>query len=865
MYKKIIEKIKHWSGKLRSSDGKWWLMLVFIFLSERAIIFWTLWRASADKGGWQNFYNLAQSAPATLLFLFHERCDWHPPLYYAFASSINYIFNGTLYIYLFQILLAFLALIVAYKIARLFFSVRISRFAVLLLAIEPYSALHNLLLANENLSIPLFLLGIYFYLKFVKSGGSKNLYFSAIVLGIATMTRPNYLLLGPILAIFLLVIYFGRRLIGGTLAQDWQLKKIFIASAAYALLFFAALAPWTIRNQIIYGRFTIATILSTNLYFYNYSTLTAVKDHLSAGDAHKKIIAQADAALGSNVGDQGNCLPYTKADFNRQLDYYEIESKKALMDNFWLYLKIHLVKAVPFFLQPGYLEMYATYTGDWAKPDMSGAVLAGDLGTLKRFLFEVNPKLIIYLAGILFWLLADLALLFSLIYSYLKDRGKFIFFLFASMIIVYEALLVAAVFSARYRFPYYIFFFVALAYSVSIAVAYFKSKKYFLSNIKIFIRKLPFIAGFTKRIYDSWLENMMRQRVKKFLVLSKLPFTDRAPVIYSVGHEPTMRCNLRCKMCYQGQTRAQRGEELTTEEVLIVYGKLKGRVEDIKLVGGEPMVRQDIFELISFWNGAGVGVILQTNCTLISQENISKLKELKNVTDVLTSLDGPKSVHDAIRGVPGTFERLKESIRLIRQEMPQVPITVFATVLINDNLDRFFELIDTANKLGLGTINVLFEQVYSRGDIEQAREKFKLWGWENGEGYRLNTQERSPIFNADLNIRKIKKQLAKIRNYGIKKGCFVNFTPFNFYKNLEQYFQQDGSKRVFCLKLLQPELRINQKGDVVWCDVIEKSFGNLLEKTPDEIWLSPEYQNFRKLLLNQSLPICSRCCKAFYY
>jgi sulfatase maturation enzyme AslB (radical SAM superfamily) len=256
---------------------------------------------------------------------------------------------------------------------------------------------------------------------------------------------------------------------------------------------------------------------------------------------------------------------------------------------------------------------------------------------------------------------------------------------------------------------------------------------------------------------------------------------------------------------------------------------------------------------------------LQSNCTLITEANINEFSNYNNLSDILTSLDGPREVHDMIRGVPGTFDKLDKAMELIRQKMPNVPITVFATILINDNIDRFHELIDTAKSLGLGTINVLFEQVYSRAEIEQTKSKFKLWGWEAGIDYRLNTQERNPIFSEHLDVIELQKKMADIREYGLKKDCFVNFTPFNFYRNLNQYLGKEKIKKIFCLKLLEPELRISQKGDVVWCDIIEKSFGNLLEKNPDEIWLSKEYQDFRKYLSQRSLPTCSRCCKAFYY
>lgn len=384
-----------------------------------------------------------------------------------------------------------------------------------------------------------------------------------------------------------------------------------------------------------------------------------------------------------------------------------------------------------------------------------------------------------------------------------------------------------------------------------------------MKKAKKIIKKIPIISGAAKLIYDWKNEKKLNERIKKFLENEKLPFSNKAPDHYELGYEPTIRCNLKCKMCYQGQTRALRREELGTQEVLRVFDKLKNKVESLKLIGGEPLVRDDIFEFISYWDKQGKRIILHSNLTLLDEKNADNLKQFKKVTDILTSLDGPKDVHDAIRGVPGTFGRLKKAIELTKEKMPDTPITVFATMLINDNLDKLPELIDVAKSLGIDTINVLFEQVYSSEDKARAKEIFKkVFGWEEGS-YRLNTQIRDPIFPADIDPEKIKKQLRKIRLYGIKKGCFVNFVPFNYYKNLDKYLGKNKA-RPFCLKLLSPELRINQNGDVIWCDVIEKSFGNLLEKTPDEIWLSGDYQKFREYLFKNSLPICRRCCKASY-
>lgn len=371
------------------------------------------------------------------------------------------------------------------------------------------------------------------------------------------------------------------------------------------------------------------------------------------------------------------------------------------------------------------------------------------------------------------------------------------------------------------------------------------------------------LASSAKVFYDWCRQKRLDSRIKKFLASEKLPFSDETPSSYTVGYEPTIRCNLRCKMCYQAQTRAERQDELDTKQILEVFEKLKNKIKSIKLVGGEPFVRQDIFELISFWDAAGKKVILQTNCTLLDERMIDAIKKNKNISDVLTSLDGPREIHDLIRGVPGSFDRLQKAIKLMKENMPHVRISAFATLLVNDNIDKLFELIDTAKTLGLGSVNIIFEEVYSSLDVRKTREILKnILNW-NEKDYRLNTQIREPIFPQELNSSDFHKKLSEVVKYGLKKGCFVNFVPPNYHHNTARYLA-GGPGRTFCLKLLAPELRINQKGEVIWCDVIEKSFGSLLQNSPDEIWLSDEYQKFRRYLFKNSLPICQRCCKATY-
>ncbi len=383
-----------------------------------------------------------------------------------------------------------------------------------------------------------------------------------------------------------------------------------------------------------------------------------------------------------------------------------------------------------------------------------------------------------------------------------------------------------------------------------------------MKSLREQIKRIPVIRSWIKLLYDARNERLQEAKVRDFLS-GVLPFTDRMPVKLAIGHEPTIRCNLRCKMCYQGPTRAQRHEELGEDEVAAMNGRLSGRVRRVKLVGGEPLVRPDIFRILEFWDSRGVPISLQSNCTLINEGNVSELARFKYLRDILTSLDGPPEVHDRVRGVPGSFERLGRAIKLVRERLPWARFTVFATLLAHDNADKLKELVDTAKSLGLGTINVLFEQVYTPTEIEAAQYVAKnRLGWADGS-YGFNTQVREQILPPRMTPEALRRKLHEARAYGLKTGCFVNFSPFNYYAHIEEYA---GTRpgRAFCTKLMAPELRIDQQGRVVWCDIIGKSFGSLVSQPPEEIWTSRGFQDFRQYLFSGSLPICRRCCKAVY-
>ena len=124
----------------------------------------------------------------------------------------------------------------------------------------------------------------------------------------------------------------------------------------------------------------------------------------------------------------------------------------------------------------------------------------------------------------------------------------------------------------------------------------------------------------------------------------------------------TRNCNLRCVHCYNDSGVGKPAREVTTEKAKAVLDDLAAfGVPSVLFSGGEPLMRNDLFELIAHAVGKGLRAVISTNGTLISGDKAKTIKEL-GVSYVGISLDGIGPVNDTFRGVEGAFDRAVEGI-----------------------------------------------------------------------------------------------------------------------------------------------------------------------------------------------------------
>jgi MoaA/NifB/PqqE/SkfB family radical SAM enzyme len=129
---------------------------------------------------------------------------------------------------------------------------------------------------------------------------------------------------------------------------------------------------------------------------------------------------------------------------------------------------------------------------------------------------------------------------------------------------------------------------------------------------------------------------------------------------YMAELDITYQCNCRCQMCQRWQD-PRRGE-LSRGEYEALAGALHQMgSHQISIAGGEPLLREDVFDIIKCFSGRKMSVNLCTNGLWLEKFHDQICGS--GATCVTVSLDGASAAtHDKIRGMPGSYAQIKAGI-----------------------------------------------------------------------------------------------------------------------------------------------------------------------------------------------------------
>ncbi|TKX78852.1 radical SAM/SPASM domain-containing protein [Halorubrum sp. SD626R] len=163
----------------------------------------------------------------------------------------------------------------------------------------------------------------------------------------------------------------------------------------------------------------------------------------------------------------------------------------------------------------------------------------------------------------------------------------------------------------------------------------------------------------------------------------------------------TKRCNLYCEHCYAAADCEGASNELSTAEGKALIDDLAEFGAPVLLFsGGEPLVREDLPELVAHAADRGIRPVLSTNGTLLTRERARELKRA-GLQYAGVSVDGLPERNDRIRGEDGAFDAavrgieacldvgLKTGLRYTITEHNVADLAGVVDLLVDVGVDRF--------------------------------------------------------------------------------------------------------------------------------------------------------------------------------
>ncbi len=285
--------------------------------------------------------------------------------------------------------------------------------------------------------------------------------------------------------------------------------------------------------------------------------------------------------------------------------------------------------------------------------------------------------------------------------------------------------------------------------------------------------------------------------------------------------EITRRCNLKCVHCRSSSELEAKGhpdfpfaEAKRVIDDIVSYAK-----PVVVLSGGEPLLREDVFDIARYGTEQGLRMCLATNGTLVTEAICVKIKAA-GIRMVSLSLDGASAaVHDDFRCQPGAFAGTTNAARLFKEHGISFLINSSFTNRNQAEIPKVYQL---AKELGAtawymfmivptGRGEGIMEELISPADYE------KLLAWH----YEMEKEEDALLMRPTCAPHYYRVVLQKAKEEGSQ------------FKRRSLQFSTGGSKGCLAGQLIA---LIDVDGNVLPCSYFPLPAGNIRQQSFREIW-----------------------------
>ncbi len=191
------------------------------------------------------------------------------------------------------------------------------------------------------------------------------------------------------------------------------------------------------------------------------------------------------------------------------------------------------------------------------------------------------------------------------------------------------------------------------------------------------------------------------------------PPNSTQPELRLVAWEVTRSCNLSCIHCRASAESGPYKDELSTAECFKVLDDIASFSKPIIIfTGGEPLLRDDIYDIVKHGSGLGLRCVMATNGSLLDEDTVRKLVDV-GIQRISLSLDGAtRETHDAFRKVDGSFDSVINAAKLAAAA--GLPFQINSTIT-KLNLDELPDMLERAVELGAVAYHVFLLVPTGRG------------------------------------------------------------------------------------------------------------------------------------------------------
>lgn len=310
-----------------------------------------------------------------------------------------------------------------------------------------------------------------------------------------------------------------------------------------------------------------------------------------------------------------------------------------------------------------------------------------------------------------------------------------------------------------------------------------------------------------------------------------------------VSYAITQECNLKCRHCYSDASDKPAPDELSSQESKRLLDELAAwGIRLLIFDGGEPLCREDFYEIARYASAKGLRVVVGSNATLIDAAAAVKMQRAV-VQAVAISIDGAKpQTHDRFRGEEGAFSKalngtkackdaglpFQFNVVIRKRSLPEIPDILQLAVDSGAIAAEFFDL-----------VQVKRVKQQCPEEVLSVDERRKVMEW------LAEAQTDCPII---IRVPACPMYPIILKQKNIQPKKF----PANLLRRIPYY------DRGCAAGMPNGYLTILPNGDIIPCMLLNIKLGNVREESITEIW---DHSPVLATLRNRSLleRECGRC------